>query len=66
MWLINFVLALNRISDIMALPGLQGYQGDSEISDSEGEMSPQHSMPPVSGVGKAILYYKKKFLICFI
>ena len=55
MWLINFVLALNRISDIMALPGLQGYQGDSEISDSEGEMSPQHSMPPVSGVGKAIL-----------
>ena len=36
----------------MALPGLQGYQG---ISDSEGEMSPQHSMPPVSGVGKGIL-----------
>ncbi len=38
----------------MALPGLQGYQGDSEISDSEGDLSPDHEPAPVPGAGNII------------
>ena len=37
----------------MSLPGLQSYHGDSEISDSEGESTPQH----VQGVGKERMSY---------
>lgn len=32
-----------------ALFGIQGYQGDSEISDSEGELSPVDKAAPIPG-----------------
>ena len=51
------ILLLSRSLALMALPGLQGYQGDSEISDSEGDVSPEHESAPVpdSGMSKSLI-----------
>ena len=52
----------------MALPGLQGYQGDSEISDSEGDLSPEHQSAPVPdfGMSKRLIKRHNTFDMCIL